>query len=214
MRFEARRIRFGPAPPQEDEEENAGLPRPQLVKLRARRAEAIREAADVLAILPQETGESLHCLCTHRLDLADVLDHLLDRLGTCEKMAVATLGYNAKNVRQIIAWLDRGRVRELALLASLFYRSHNGAAWELTQEEFHRRGQLCACAASHAKVCTLEFASGQKFVIEGSSNLCGSGSSREQIAIIRDDDLHDWHRRWILEMVQAYEGKPSEQRAG
>jgi hypothetical protein len=200
-RFTVRRLHFGDRPDQDDD--GAGLPLPLRVKLAARRAAGIREASETLALLPRR-GESLHALCTARMDLTDVVNALLDRLGRCDRLAVATLGYNARNLRAMLGWLDRGAVGELTLLASIFFRSHNGALWDETLTEFRSRGQRAACCHSHAKVIALAFASGERLAIEGSANLCGNGSGREQFALINDAGLHDWHARWVAEMVARH----------
>src|ERR1700722_11749940 len=77
--------------------------------VKARRAAAIAEAKFVLAHLP-ESGESLHAICTARMDLTDVIGALLERLGKCDRMMIATLGYNRKNLKSILGWLDQGAV--------------------------------------------------------------------------------------------------------
>jgi hypothetical protein len=106
----------------------------------------------------------------------------------------------------MLSWLDAGQVTSLTLLASIFFRSHNADLWAQTLDEFRSRGQRAACAASHAKVCALFFADGSRFALEGSSNLCGSGSAREQFAIINHQDLADWHYSWVLDTVSRHEG--------
>jgi hypothetical protein len=204
-RFNAPRIRFGIRPGQDDDDCD-GLPTPKRIRLKARRAAAIAEAKAVLALLP-EPGESLHAVTTARMDLTDVIGALLERLGRCDSMAVATLGYNAKNLRTILGWLDQGAVGSLALAASKFFRSHNGALWETTLQELRTRGQRAACCDSHAKVVAMRFASGTRLSIEGSANLCGNGSGREQLALIRDDSLHEWHAGWIDALVTKHEGE-------
>src|SRR5262249_27327436 len=99
-----------------------------------------------------------------------------------------------------------GQVASLTLLASIFFRSHNGPLWEETLKEFRSRKQRAACCHSHAKVVSLSFASGAKLVIEGSANLCGNGSGREQFCLINDCALADWHAKWVLEAVARHEG--------
>ncbi len=205
-RFSPRRVHFGEHADTDDNGE--GLPRPALVRLQARRAAGIREAKETLAHLPGP-GESLHALCTARMDLTDVVNALLERFGPCERIRIATLGYNARNLRAMLQWLDTGAVRELTLLASIFFRSHNGELWEETLAEFRERKQRAACCHSHAKVLTLAFASGERFSIEGSANLCGNGSGREQFALIDHGALYDWHSRWIVELVEKYVGNES-----
>ena len=107
----------------------------------------------------------------------------------------------------MLGWVDTGAVGELTLLASIFFRSHNGELWGRTLDEFRSRKQRAACCHSHAKVVTLALASGERYSIEGSANLCGNGSAREQFALINDAALHDWHARWIDETVARHEGE-------
>jgi hypothetical protein len=56
-------------------------------------------------------------------------------------------------------------------------------------------------------VVTLAFASGDKLSLEGSANLCGNGSGREQFAPVNNPGLHDWHAAWIDDLVNRHEGE-------
>jgi hypothetical protein len=204
-RFNPSRVHFGRAP-LHDEDDGEGLPKPLTTKASARRAAGIREASEVLAQLPGP-GESLHAVMTARLDMTDVLAALLDKLGRCDRAVIATLGYNRRNFRALLGWLDAGKVGSLTLLASVFFRSHNGDLWSETVSEFRRRGQPAACAPSHAKVAALAFASGARLALEGSANLCSNGSAREQFVLCSDPTLHDWHAAWITDLVSRHEGQ-------
>src|SRR5262249_18344945 len=146
-------------------------------------------------------------LCTARMDLTDVVNALLAKLGKCDRLRVATLGYNAKNLRTLLGWLDAGRVGELTLPASIFFRSHNGAFADDTLAECRRGTQRAGCCQWHAKVIALAFAAGERLSVEGSDNLCGNGSGGEQFALINDGGLHDWHARWIEATVTKHEGQ-------
>jgi hypothetical protein len=203
-RFAPRPIPFGRRPADQDDDAE-GLPTPQRVRLQARRATGIAEAKAVLEHLPAP-GESLHAVCTARMDLTDVINALVEKLGRCDRMRISTLGYHVRNLKTLLGWLDSGAVGSLSLVASIFFRSRNGELWERTLEEFRSRKQSAACCHSHAKVCTLAFASGERLSIEGSANLCGNGSGREQFALIHDAGLHDWHARWIDALVSKHEG--------
>jgi hypothetical protein len=202
-RFSPHRIHFGRVPCDDEDDNGEGLPRPALVRLQVRRAAGIAEAAETLAHLPAP-GESLHAVMTARLDMTDVLNALIEKQGRCDRAMVATLGYNRRNFKTMLRWLDSGAVGELALIASIFFRSHNGELWTETVEEFRKRGQRASCCASHCKVMALAFASGVRMVIEGSANLCSNGSAREQFALINDVALHDFHATWIEAMVTKY----------
>ncbi len=139
-RFNVRKPRFGTRPDAEDNDNGEGLPTPALVRLQVRRAAGIREAKETLAHLP-EPGESLHAIMTARLDMTDVLNALLEKRGRCDKAIICTLGYNRRNFKTMLQWLDSNGIGDLALIASIFFRSHNGGLWSETVEEFRRRGQ-------------------------------------------------------------------------
>jgi hypothetical protein len=204
-RFVVRRLPFGRPPGAEgDDDEGRDLPRPHLLRLAARRAAGVREAADTLAVLPGP-GESLHAVMTARLDMTDVVNALLGKLGRCDRLAVATLGYNRRNFRAMLGWLDSGAVGSLTLVASIFFRSHNGDLWAETLEELRGRGHRAACCASHCKVMALAFGDGTRLAVEGSANLCSNGSAREQFTVINDAGLYAWHREWIEALVAKHE---------
>ncbi len=118
-RFSVRRVPFGHQH-EEGDDQGEGLPTPARIKLAARRTAGIAEAKAVLDHLPAP-GESLHAICTARLDLSDVIAALLDRVGHCERLRIATLGYNERNLTAMLRWLDGGRVGSLALVASIFF---------------------------------------------------------------------------------------------
>jgi hypothetical protein len=207
-RFRIRRLHFGARPEADGDDNGEGLPTPARIKLAARRAAGIAEAKAVLSHLPGP-GESLHAICTARMDLTDVITALIEQQGPCQRMMVATLGYNERNLSTMLQWLDTGAVHSLTLLASIFFRSHKGALWEATLKQFRERRQRAACCQSHCKVVALAFGSGERLTIEGSANLCGNGSGREQFALINDAGLHDWHSRWIDALVTKHEGDQS-----
>jgi hypothetical protein len=208
-RFAPSRVHFGDRPPSDEfEDDGTGLPTPIRTKAAARRTAGIREAKQVLEHLPGP-GESLHCVVTARLDLTDVLNALIESAGPCEAMRIATLGFNERNLRVMLDWLDSGRVKSLALVASIFFRSHKAELWERTLAEFRQRNQRAACCHSHAKVVALDFADGRAFSIEGSANLCGNGSGREQFALFDDPALAVWHRGWIDELIGRHGETPS-----
>jgi hypothetical protein len=202
-RFTPHRIHFGRRRVADDDDAS-DLPRPQMVRLQARRAGGIKEACGALAQLPG-SGESLHCVMTARLDMTDVVNALLAKLGRCDRLAIATLGYNRRNWRTLLGWLDSGNVGSLTLVASIFFRSHNGDLWTETLAELGRRRQRAVCCPSHCKVMCLAFADGTHLAIEGSANLCSNGSAREQFAIINDEELYRWHSGWIDALVAKYE---------
>jgi hypothetical protein len=200
-RFTAQRIPFGrPAVLDDGDDDGRDLPRPHLLRLQARRAAGIKEAADTLALLPGP-GESLHAVMTARLDMTDVLNALLEKLGRCDTARIATLGLNRRNYRAMLRWLDTGAVGGMTLLVSKFFRSHNGELFTEMVEEFRKRKQRVAAVDSHCKVMALAFADGTRLAVEGSANLCSNGSAREQFCVVNDAGIHDFHAAWISAMA-------------
>jgi hypothetical protein len=106
----------------------------------------------------------------------------------------------------MVGMMDAPDPPRLTLLCSAFFRDHNKELWEETLGEFRGRGQRCAAARTHAKVITLDLASGAKLALEGSANLRSNGN-REQFALVHDAGLHDWHSAWIDDLVARHEGE-------
>jgi hypothetical protein len=198
-RFAAPRVSFGRRPV------GNGTPHPHTDRAAVRRTAQLVEAADALAVLPGP-GEAVHALMTGRYDLMHLLVCIIDRLGTVEAMGVATLSFNARNLAEMVALLDAGKVKTLTLLCSRFFAEHNAGLWEEALSDFRQRGQRAAAARSHAKVITFAFASGRRLTVEGSANLRSNGN-REQLLIADGAGLHDWHAAWIDELVTQHEGE-------
>jgi hypothetical protein len=204
MRFTAPRPAFG-APRVSFGQRPAGLPAPHVDRAAARRTAQLAEAADALTVLPAD-GDTVYALMTGRYDLMHLLVCLIDRLGAVEAMRIATLSFNARNLAEMVRLLDSGAVRRLSLLCSAFFRDHNTELWEETLADFRDRGQRAAAARSHAKVVTFAFASGLRLTVEGSANLRSNGN-REQVLLADGAGLHDWHARWINDLVTQHEGE-------
>jgi hypothetical protein len=162
-----------------------------------RRKAQLKKAADMVPHLPAP-GESLHALLTGYFDFALVLTCVLRSRGVpCEALRVATLSFSKRNVQEMAHWLDEGLVKRLVLLSSDFMKEGNPATYYGAVKELAEgRGQTVAAARCHAKVATLSFEDGLRLVFEGSMNL-STNRNIEQMAVINDAGLHDWHAGWI-----------------
>jgi hypothetical protein len=170
-----------------------------------RRKAQLKRAAEVVPNLPGP-GESLHTLLTGYFDFALVLTCVLrSRACPCEHARVATLSFGYKNVQEMAGWLDGGIVRRLTLLCSDFMakaspKEFRGAVAELVEQ----RGQRVGSARCHAKVVTLAFADGLRLTFEGSANL-RTNRNMENLCVVNDPGLHDWHAAWIDAKVREHE---------
>jgi hypothetical protein len=191
---------------------SAHKPRPEDLPRRAREFKAslrrkaqLKRAADVLPHLPGP-GEGLHTLLTGYFDFALVLTCVLrSRPAPCEALRVATLSFSKRNVQEMAGWLDEGLVRRLVLLSSDFMKEGNPATYfGAVKELAEQRGQTVGAARCHAKVACLHFADGLKLTFEGSANL-STNRNLENLCVVNDAALHDWHAAWIDAKVAEHE---------
>jgi hypothetical protein len=205
----ARPLRFG-QPAAQPEEAQAPAPRAGfLSRTNRRRMACLKEAREALDLLPA-AGETLHAVMTGTYDLMHLLIVLLDRLASpCTQLRIATLSLSARNVQEMAALLDAGKVRRLDLLTSDFFRRHDKAIFEELVQELARRGQRVAAARSHCKIVTAALADGRCYTLEGSANL-RTNKNQEQFALTQDAALHAWYDAWVEGMVTKHEVHPSD----
>jgi len=178
-------------------------------KTAARRAMMFKEARELLTALPKP-GESVHGIMTGAYDLMVLLVALLDlHPAPCRRLRIATLCYNRRNAVELLGLLESAKIGGLTLLASDFFRGHNKEVDEWFRGELAAfPSSRTAAGRSHCKVVCFDFADGAGLVLEGSANL-RTNSNREQIALINDRPLHDFHATWIDDMVNRDEGDQS-----
>jgi hypothetical protein len=174
-------------------------------KASLRRKAQLKKAADVIPHLPG-AGESLHTLLTGFFDFALVLTCVLrSRPVPCEHARIATLSFGPKNTQEIAKWLDEKLVTRVTLLCADFMakaspKVYQGAVKELVEQ----RGQVVGSARCHAKVVTLSFEDGLCLAFEGSANL-RTNRNMENLCVVNDPGLHDFHAAWIDAKVREHE---------
>lgn len=189
-------------PPQKDRKTAAAS-----FRAAVRRNAQLRQAAEVVGHIPSP-GESIHTLMTGRYDLMLALSLLIrSRPDICEELTVATLAFSMRNVSEIAGLVDDGKVQSVNLLASHYFENSNPSIWESAREELvAARKQRLASARCHAKISLLRFSDGTRLVFEGSANL-RTNHNWEQLTIINDGSLYDWHREWITAKMVEYDRK-------
>jgi hypothetical protein len=193
-----KRPSFGRAQPEEAHGVPPGLTRKAIV----RRTAMLAEAKEVLAHLPGP-GEALHALMTGRYDLMHLLLVLIERLGGCDDLQIATLSFNMANVAEMAALLDSARVKRLSVLCSKFFRENSKAIYQYAHDELTKRGQRLAFSRNHCKVVCVAASDGRRLVLEGSANL-RTNSNIEQFCLVNDPELHDWHATWIEKAMATH----------
>jgi hypothetical protein len=178
-------------------------------RVHKRRFASLQAAAEAVDTLPEE-GEALHVIMSGKYDLMHLLIVLLERFACrCASMRIATLSLSRRNVQEMGALLDAGKVGTLDLLTSDFFRKHDDDIFAELLMEFGNRGQRVAAARSHCKIVTLALDDGRRYTLEGSANL-RTNKNLEQFALSQDKELFAFYDSWILDMVTKNEVKPSD----
>jgi hypothetical protein len=182
-----------------------GPRRAQAFRASLRRRAQLKRAADVIPHLPGP-GESLHALLTGYFDFALVLTCVLrSRPCPCEHARLATLTFSRRNVEELARWIDEGTVKRLTLLCADFMAKASPEVFRAAVAELaDRRGQVVGAARCHAKVACLHFADGLRLSFEGSMNL-RTCRNVENLCVVNDPGLHDWHAAWIDHKVREHE---------
>jgi hypothetical protein len=169
---------------------------------------AARTAAELLPELPGP-GEAVHALMLGTFDLCQVITASAKRLPDCRHLRIATLCYSKRNVAELCSLLESRKADPFALtlLVSVFFREHNKSLHEFAVGELTEYPNVkIGAARSHCKVVAFDLGDTDSLVFEGSANL-RTNKNREQLAVIRDRQLHQWHAAWIDDLVSRDNGQ-------
>ncbi len=163
----------------------------------------LADALEHIGRLPAE-GESFHLVTRGRYSLWHVVKAVLHlgALATIDRLTVATLGFSRANLEEMLQLLDSGRIGKVDFLFSVYFRSNERELCQRLAHELAIRGQRVVAMLTHAKVVLMELSDGRAFTVESSANL-RSCSSIEQITMTHDAELTAFHRRWIVETLEA-----------
>lgn len=190
----------------------AETPAPRKVtKADMRYMRAAKLAAELLPELPAK-NETVHALMLGTFDLCQVIGATAKLLPDLRHLRIATLCFSKRNVRLLEGLLEsRGCV--LTLLASKFFRAHNKEGYDASKTALEAfPNTRLAVAKNHCKVVCFDFGKRDGLVFEGSANL-RANDSLEQLTVIRNRALHDWHANWIDEFVSKDNGENNEKEA-
>jgi hypothetical protein len=118
-----------------------------LGRIHRRRFACLKAAAEAVDALPEE-GQTLHAVMSGFYDLMHLLIVLLDRFDSpAKRIGVATLSLSRRNVQEMVALYDAGKVRRLEMLTSDFFRKHDDDIFaELVQEDrLQESAELIPC---------------------------------------------------------------------
>ena len=208
MRFEPSKIPFGQTRPvfgRAAASERTGPP-PLKGRAAIRHQQMVREAAALLPELPGP-GESIDVLMLGYFDLAQVVVDVARRTKP-RFLRIATLCWNRRNITDLAGLLEErqtaGDPLPLLLIASDFFFAHNAALIDHAREQFAPWSIRLVSARSHCKIVCFdlgpEIIPDDAIVFSGSANL-RTNRNREQLTVVRDRALHDWHAAWMEDLA-------------
>lgn len=170
------------------------------VMLNARR---LQNAIEHIGRLP-EPGEAYHLVTAKQYSLWHIVKATLQLAAPAKigRLTVATLGFSKQNLEELLQLLDSGDIGEVAFLFSVYFKSNEKEICQRLAHELTARGQRVVAMLTHAKILLIELTDGRGYVVESSANL-RSCSSIEQITMMHDADLLQFHRAWITEVLEA-----------
>lgn len=162
------------------------------------RAQPMATAAETLAAIPR-ADQAWHLLINGRFALWDFVPAALKLAGehvTIKQLHLATLGFSRKNIAELAALLDAGKVQSVALLCSHYFKGTSGGIYEFAQAELAARKQRFASIRTHAKVVLMRLSDDRTIAIESSANL-RSCKNIEQVSVYGLPDLYRFHAGWM-----------------
>ena len=191
---------FGPASITDSMLEDTRLPsRPQSITRKLKRKMIDRQRktdlADIVESLPVP-GVSHHIITHGKFDFYDILPRILD-LGKMHGAVVsaATWCCNRRCALDLLERIASGQIGSMKLIVGLYLKRREQAVFSTLATGLAKHGQKLLATECHAKIFTIQHEN-NFITIEGSANWT-SNPRIEQIAIINDRGLHDFHAQWI-----------------
>jgi hypothetical protein len=180
--------------------------RRHLRRVERRRFERMTQHGQAVAHLDPLPGpdESLHGVISGSYSGWSIATAIVDLLAVpVYELVISTLGFNRQNLDSLVTMLDAGTVRSVLLNVSNYFRHSDREIFADCRRTLESRGHRVAVTRSHAKLLLLR-AGERHIVVETSANL-RSSKNWEQFVISDDAELFDFHRQWILDLIDSTE---------
>lgn len=167
-----------------------------------RNAMQAKSAAEAIGQLPGHR-EAYHLAISGRFALWDCVPAVLTLAApvAIESLYIATLGFSKANVEGMAELLDAGSVGRISLICSHYFKGTSEAIYTFGAEQLAARGQRFISIRSHAKLLAMKLTDGRTITIEASANL-RSCKNIEQLTVIGDRGLYEFHTIWMEELFQ------------
>jgi len=164
----------------------------------------VKNASDHLGQLPK-TGETIHLIMPGNYAAFDLTIALVKLIkAKIKELTISTLGYNKSNITHLFKMLDSGQVEKMNLLASEVFKEKDKPITNYTLGLAEKTDRVkVAFTRNHSKIQIFDLDQ-KSYVTETSSNL-RSCNAIEQATITQSNELADFHRKWIKELINRYQ---------
>jgi hypothetical protein len=164
-------------------------------------------AAELIQRLP-DRGETIHFVMDGTFRLSDVIPIIQRHIGQPCRLTICTLGLNDDTADLLAVMLKDGRLAELRLAFSSYFRASDPDTAAHAVEVLTKHGATVAVERLHAKLQLYQPAKGRdRYVLETSSNL-RSCQCVEVVSVTNDPGLYRWHDQWLTGFFNRNSIKP------
>lgn len=158
------------------------------------------DAAKLIERLPQP-DESFHCIVGGTFALFNLTPAVLELAAPerIDALHIATLGFSRQNIEALMQLFDGGQIRRIVLLCSHYFSATSPEIYQYGAAAFADRKQVFWSMRTHAKLLAMQLTDGRTVTVESSANL-RSCKNIEQMTIIGDPAVYEFHRRWVEEV--------------
>jgi len=170
-------------------------------------ARRVTAAAECIGGLLPGADQAIHAVISGRFALADLIPAVLElaKPATIAELRITTLGFSKPNIAMLCQLLDGGSIDRLTLVCSHYFKATSGAIHEYATEELSRRPHCRFLSIrNHAKLLLMRLTDGRMLTVESSANL-RSCKNIETLTVIGSPAVHQFHARWIDELVAKAE---------
>jgi uncharacterized membrane protein len=140
-------------------------------------------------------------------EFGDLVGALIRRHGGASECILSTLSIGEPNVDMLASLIAEGLIPGVTIIVSdYFYAQHRRTVYKYIYDRLPIDKTTVAVSGIHAKVSLLRLADGTPLAIEGSANL-RSSQNVEQFCAINSEQHYEFHRAWLLDVVEKYKTK-------
>ena len=160
-------------------------------------AAKVSNAARQIQRMPEQ-NETIHVIMSGNYDGFDIVNGILALAApaTIRRLEICTMGFNVRNVAELIGLMDAGQVGEVRFICSVFYKAHEPGVYNELKKALADRGGSAIAIRSHCKIILIETTGGDFLAYESSANL-RSCRMLEQFTLTNSAAVVEFHRSWM-----------------